>query len=242
MKVIREGSRVMVNYGNWRGHVGEVVRLAPDGTWEEVQDGEQRKFSYKQWKVLINGRERNVADYALALFDHRMPPKPPWMIGGGEVPKGCCTWCREPILAGQRKNPTRCSWHLECLAEYMLIYDWSTTRNLAFERAHGHCDGCGALLASECFLKGDLRHQQSRAFFVDHVHPLVDWPEIERPFAQDITLEDFVFDVLERWLLTNLQVLCDDCNNTKTGEENSRRAVKRRREKTELLPMMRLLG
>lgn len=132
---------------------------------------------------------------------HRRPPKPPWMRGT----MGRCTWCEEDILPGQRKNPARCNWHMECAHEYKLLFDWREARAVVLERDRGRCLSCGL--------------EVGRGYHVDHIIPLHQWPARDlAALAQHNFLEWY-----EPWLLANLQTLCVDCHECKTV--NERRAA-----------------
>ena len=142
--------------------------------------------------------------YIIIPHLHRRPPKPPWMTSGGYV-LGRCSWCREDILPGQRKNPSRCNWHLECAHEYKLMFDWREARAVVLERDRGRCLSCGL--------------EVDRAFEVDHIVPLHQWQARDlATLAQHNFLEWYA-----PWLLTNLQLLCLDCHKGKTV--NERRAA-----------------
>lgn len=128
---------------------------------------------------------------------HRRPPLPETM--SQRIPLGTCRWCGLPILPGQRKNPERCTWHLECLEIYYVISDPAHARRETLARSGGVCAICGGVATEH-----------------DHIMPLIDaLPLADNP--------------LWPWLLGNLQSLCPDCHRAKTKRENSQRAKWRRR-------------
>ena len=137
---------------------------------------------------------------------HRCPPKPPWMYAHykrrGTDRRGWCEWCNQPILKGQRKSPTRATWHLECVNEYRMLFDWKYMRKLIKDRDSRTCAVCGATA-------------YDTATEVDHIVPLHRWPTLD---LQELT-QDNVVEWYAAWLPGNLQTLCTKCHIDKTALE-----------------------
>ncbi len=138
-------------------------------------------------------------DALILPHQHRRPPRPWWMRAG--TPLGVCVWCETTILPGQRPRPRQCHWHLECLHEYRLLFDWPYARHFVHGRDQGQCQSCGLDVGA--------------VFEVDHVQALFLWPARR---LGDLRQESLL-DWYAPWWPENLQILCQDCHQGKSIAE-----------------------
>lgn len=149
---------------------------------------------------------------------HRLPPKPPWLyayyLAHQKTRWGHCEWCGEGIHPGQRKNPMRCTWHLECVNEFNILFNWQYARRIVKLRDKGICQSCGRSWR-ECITPA------GKGMEVDHIVPLHQCP------SRDIgnLTQASMLTWYAPWLLPNLQTLCVSCHKAKSALERTRRAA-----------------
>jgi len=119
------------------------------------------------------------------------------------VPEGTCRWCNKEVGLTPTGKQSNSRWHPVCLAEYKLLFWPTTTRRVVYKRDRAKCAKCG----SKC-------DRYKNPWHMDHIKPLIE--------AQGN---------LDYWRLQNLQTLCTPCHTTKTSQEATERAAKRKADK-----------
>jgi 5-methylcytosine-specific restriction endonuclease McrA len=115
------------------------------------------------------------------------------------VPEGTCRWCNQEVGLTPKGKPSKSRWHPACLKEYKLLFWPRSTRRAVWRRDKSVCAGCGA----KCLYPLE--------WHMDHIKPLIE-------ANGDISY----------WQLPNLQTLCTPCHTTKTSQEATERAAKRK--------------
>lgn len=113
-------------------------------------------------------------------------------------PKGTCRFCGEAIIEKGVQN-FRKNWHVGCVGIWNIMTSPADARRHVWAHDKGVCQGCG---------KSTWGYEDS--WQVDHAKPLFE--------ATDHTF----------WHPDNLQLLCSTCHKTKTAEEATRRALRRK--------------
>lgn len=112
--------------------------------------------------------------------------------------KGQCRYCGKGIIKKDGSPNLRASWHPKCVEEYKIIYWPNNTKRAVWSRDKGKCAKCQTI----CSRKN---------WDMDHIQPLVE-----------------AHGRIDYWKLPNLQTLCKSCHKSKTGQEATARAEKRR--------------
>jgi hypothetical protein len=119
------------------------------------------------------------------------------------VPEGTCRWCNQEVGLTPKGKVSKSRWHKACLIQYKLIHWPSSTRRAVFKRDRGVCCQCN----TKC-------GKNTIPWHMDHRLPLIE-------SQGDINY----------WKLPNLQTLCSPCHITKTSQEATARAAKRKADK-----------
>jgi 5-methylcytosine-specific restriction endonuclease McrA len=171
--------------------------------------------------------------------------------------KGVCRWCDKAVV-GPRGQPTKGTWHSECVQEFKLIHWPAATRAAVLARDNGVCARCHR--DSEAVRRAwretkRLWEWLARRHFEDEVNAnrlkIEAWGEIYSMVNRDVADQmgragapslnsawqhDHIRPLIEAngdlsfWQLGNIQTLCTACHVQKGKEDNARRRAENRRE------------
>ncbi len=166
----------------------------------------------------------------------------------GPVPKGHCTWCRQPV-----KKPRRSWCGQACIDEYLIRSSPTRARSKTWERDGGCCQLCGLDVGALEQAKRDLVHRTAGTWRIPGTERYEtrrrtqEQPEWKEAIAVMVALG---YTVTQAWRsgeplwncdhivpvsegggacgLDNLRTLCVPCHRTVTAQWRAQRAAERK--------------
>lgn len=164
---------------------------------------------------------------------------------------GVCRWCDLPVT-GAKGQPTKGTWHPDCVLAFKLIHWPAVTRAAVFERDKGICARCGRDAVAwarsrheihrldQWFIRQEaLRlfgpmgwHWSNEAAEAWHRQQLKTFEahyRLQGSGHSDGWQHDHIRPLMEAngdisfWHLSNIQTLCSACHVQKGREDNARR-------------------